>query len=233
MYDQSSPYYDLIYAFKDYQAEAAFLRALLSERCPCARTLLDVACGTAEHLRHLTPPFEVVGLDLNPAFIELARRKVPEGRFALADMRRFDLGRTFDALTCLFSSIGYLLSDEDLLAALGCFRRHLAPGGLLAVEPWFEPHVWTPGAVSVRNAEAGEVKVCRMIETGVEGDRAVLVGHHLVAEAGRVRHFIETHRLRLLSREDLSRLFKRAGFWAEYLETTPGGRGRYVARAEG
>ena len=232
MFCQSARYYDLIYRFKDYQTEAAFLRSLIEDRRPGARTLLDVACGTAEHLRYLVPHFQVEGIDLNPTFIELARRKVPAGRFEVADMRDFERGRTFDALTCLFSSIGYLLEDQEVVSALSCFRRHLAPGGVLVIEPWFEPRAWTPGKVSVHTAEDGDLKVCRMVETAVEGeDYSLFVGHYLVGEAGRVRHFVETHRMRLLSRGQLTRLLEQAGFQPEYLETTPGGKGLYVARA--
>jgi SAM-dependent methyltransferase len=193
---------------------------------------LDVACGTAEHLRHLAPRFQVEGIDLNPTFIELARRKLPAGRFEVADMRDFERGRTFDALTCLFSSIGYLLEDREVVSALECFRRHLAPGGVLVIEPWFEPRAWVPGQVSVHTAEDGDLKVCRMVETAVEGDAySLFVAHYLVSEAGRVRHFVETHRMRLLSRGQLTRLFEQTGFRPEFLEATPGGRGLHVARA--
>jgi ubiquinone/menaquinone biosynthesis C-methylase UbiE len=50
VYTRSAPYYDALYAFKDYEGTARRLQQLLGERHPGARTLLDVACGTARHL---------------------------------------------------------------------------------------------------------------------------------------------------------------------------------------
>ncbi len=47
MFDKSAELYDLFYDWKDYRAEAEKVRELVAARNPDARTLLDVACGTA------------------------------------------------------------------------------------------------------------------------------------------------------------------------------------------
>ena len=159
MFNESSKYYDMIYGFKDYRRESAFLCCLIKRVAPDARTLLDVACGTGEHMRYMSD-YSVEGIDVNPSFVDIAQRKLPDVRFYVADMRDFSLGRTYDVITCLFSSIGYLLEDRDVISAFTCFRRHLAPGGVALVEPWFEPHVWQPGGVHMRTAEDGELKLC-------------------------------------------------------------------------
>ena len=55
MFSESAELYDLIYSrFKDYPAEARQLAELIRRERPGARTVLDVACGTAEHARLLT-----------------------------------------------------------------------------------------------------------------------------------------------------------------------------------
>ena len=43
--------------------------------------LLDVGCGTGEHLKYLSLGFRCTGLDINRRMIELARSKVPEAKF--------------------------------------------------------------------------------------------------------------------------------------------------------
>ena len=53
MFSRSAHLYDAIYSFKDYAGEAETLRALVEERAPGARSLLDVACGTGKHLAEL------------------------------------------------------------------------------------------------------------------------------------------------------------------------------------
>ena len=109
-------------AGKDYGAEAAAVTEAVLARRPEARTLLDVACGTGEHLSHLRHRFEVEGLELSEHMAAIARTKLgPDVPIHAGDMRSFDLGRTFDAVTCMFSSIGYA---RDAAAARPGDRRH-------------------------------------------------------------------------------------------------------------
>jgi ubiquinone/menaquinone biosynthesis C-methylase UbiE len=61
------PLYDLVYAAKDYGAEARAVEALVDELAPHARSLLDVACGTGRHLEHLAGRFAVEGADASRA----------------------------------------------------------------------------------------------------------------------------------------------------------------------
>ena len=49
----SAEIYDAVYSLKDYAAEASAVHKMIRERCPTARTLLDVACGTGKHLERL------------------------------------------------------------------------------------------------------------------------------------------------------------------------------------
>src|SRR5207247_2040583 len=72
VFTRSARFYDAIYSFKDYGKEAARIDALIRERRPNARTLLDVACGTGLHLKHLSERYEVEGLDLDPELLKLA-----------------------------------------------------------------------------------------------------------------------------------------------------------------
>ena len=79
MFRQTAHVYDLIYEAtgKDYAAEAAVVDALIQERAPRARTLLDVACGTGGHLRHLQGSYTVMGVDIDPSMLREARRRLP------------------------------------------------------------------------------------------------------------------------------------------------------------
>src|SRR4030065_300061 len=96
MYSKSAPWYDLIYSFKDYAGEADRVRSLLQghARRPLRR-LLDVACGTGEHLRFFQELFEVEGIDLNEAMLAVARAKLPGVALHHGDMLDFDPVRCF------------------------------------------------------------------------------------------------------------------------------------------
>jgi 2-polyprenyl-3-methyl-5-hydroxy-6-metoxy-1,4-benzoquinol methylase len=128
MFSASAEFYDLIYStFKDYVAEAAQIASLLRRLNPQCQAVLDVACGTGEHARLLaTRGFVVDGIDLDPAFVRVAEQKHPAGRFFEADMSDFHLSHRYDAVLCLFSSIGYLQTLDRVSRAFACFREHLA-----------------------------------------------------------------------------------------------------------
>ena len=146
MFGESVRYYDKFYSRKDYEAEASRLRTLLEEhRRPDGRRLLDLACGTGMHLPHLREHYEVEGLDIEPEFLAMARERNPGLTFHEGDMTRFDLGQTYDVITCLFSSVGYVKTPDALNATIACIAAHLRPGGIAVIEPWFRPDSGRPG----------------------------------------------------------------------------------------
>ena len=156
MFSGTAHLYDAIYSFKDYAAEAELLHELVEERAPGARTLLDVACGTGKHLAELRAWYEVEGVDVDPALLAIARDRLPGVPLNEGDMVDLDLGREFDVVTCLFSSIGYVATEERLALASAALACHVAPGGLLVIEPWILPSAWIPnhvGAVFVDEPE--------------------------------------------------------------------------------
>src|SRR3954452_22491707 len=108
MFNRSADIYDAVYAFKDYAGEAARLRELIERRSPGASSLLDVACGTGRHLEELGRWYEVEGLDIEADLVKVARDRLDGVRVHEADMVGFDLGKNFDVVICLFSSIGYV-----------------------------------------------------------------------------------------------------------------------------
>jgi SAM-dependent methyltransferase len=232
MYSASAEYYDLVYSKKDYRGETDRLRELFRRCVPEGRTILDIACGTGEHLRFL-PEYEVAGIDLEPALVRIASEKRPDGNFQVADMQRFELGRKFDLLICLFSAIGHLLTAEAILSALGCFKSHLAPGGAIFIEPFIEPNAWRAGEANIATGADGGRKVCRLMTSDRKGDVAILIGHHLFADGIDVRYAVERHELLLLDHDQWKDLFRRAGLSVEYLPDAFSSRGLYLARDAG
>ena len=180
--------YDAIYASKDYRAEVQQLATLIRQDRPGAPSVLDVACGTGEHAQWLTTDhgFSVDGIDLDDALLAVARRKVPAGRFMRADMEHFDLGRRYDAVLCLFSSIAYLVTLERVGQALDCFRRHVVPDGVVVVEPWFEPGVIDPTRVSRHTGTLAAGRVERVSQIEVD-DRVSRIQNRPVPTCEKIR----------------------------------------------
>jgi trans-aconitate methyltransferase len=235
MFSESPELYDIIYgSFKDYAAESSAVAALLARVAPDAHNILDIGCGTGEHARYLqtTHGYQVDGLDIEPSFIDRARAKIPDSTFWHGDMSSFSLTKSYDAVLCLFSSIGYVVSRDRLRSALTSFREHLHPGGVALVEPWFQPSEWNPGRVDVVAAESEDLHVVRMSHTTVRDDISVLDFHYLLGSPNGIEHREERHELGLFTSEDMLGSFAEAGF--ECVEHDPQGltgRGMYVARA--
>jgi SAM-dependent methyltransferase len=138
-YERLAPVYDLLTAGYDHPTWLDALEALAREHGLCGRRLLDVGCGTGKSfLPMLARGYEVSACDVSPAMVELAREKFSAaGESAdlfVADMRSLPDTGPVDLITCLDDAVNYLLSAEDLRAALRCMARALAPGGLVVFD---------------------------------------------------------------------------------------------------
>jgi SAM-dependent methyltransferase len=223
--------YDLEYSFKDYGAEASALTETIRTRAPRARTLLDVACGTGTHLEHLRASFECEGADLDDGLLEVARSRLPGIPLHRADMRELDLGRRFDVVTCLFSSIGFVGGPEGLAAAAAALARHVEPTGLLLVEPWITPDAWIPGRPHVLAHDEPELAFARVTLSGLRGERVSTTEmHYVVATPDGVDAFVELHELYLFTHDELRGAFEAAGLAAELDPQGPTGRGLWLCR---
>ena len=232
MFSESADYYDLIYLpVKDCAAEAAQVAGLLRAHNPRCRTVLDVASGTGEHARWLaTHGFDVHGVDLNPAFIRIARAKHPAGTFFEGDMRDFHLGRRCDAVVCLFSSIGYARTIEGVESALRCFRDHLALDGAVIVEPWFPPGVLDSTRVSRNEGTSDAVHVIRDCRIDIAGAISRLNFTYQITDHEQFRETSEVHELGIFTRDEMLSAFRNAGLDATHDVNGLTGRGLYVAR---
>ncbi|PYC66953.1 SAM-dependent methyltransferase [Micromonospora arborensis] len=225
--------YDLVHQGrgKDYAAEAAEVTGLILARRPEAMSLLDVACGTGEHLQHLVGTFpDVAGLDLSEDMLVTAKSRLPGVPLHQGDMLDFALGRRFDAVTCLFSSIGHMRDTDELTRALSRFAAHTVPGGVAVIDPWWFPETFLPGYVAGDVVRADERTVARVSHASREANATRMNVHYLVAdpEAG-VRHLEESTLITLFTRDEYEVAFRRSGWEPSYVDQGPGARGLFVA----
>jgi SAM-dependent methyltransferase len=229
MFTKSVAWYDAVYSWKDYKREAERLGLLIERhaRRPIA-TLLDVACGSGQHLTYLKDCYAVEGLDLDPSMLDLARRRHPDVPFHRGDMRAFDVGHRFDAVVCLFASIAYCRSTAELGQAVECMAKHTNPGGLVIVEPFVSQEQFKPGRVSAIFVDRPELKIARIHTGTVVGDTAVMVFHYLVGTPEGVQYFTEPHELTLFSHAQYLAACDAAGLHTVHDAEGLMGRGLYV-----
>jgi SAM-dependent methyltransferase len=227
----SAAVYDLLYdaAGKDYASESAALHELIQSRRAGAASLLDVACGTGAHLEHLRDRYDVAGVDLSAPMLEHARARLPGVTLVEGDMRTFDLGRPFDAITCLFSAIAYMHDATALDDALANFARHLAPRGVVIIDGWIRSGEWRdPGIVHALASTRDGVAGARVGRSSRRGNRTTLELHHLVGTLDGVEYLVETHELTLFSDDEYRGAFERAGLSVDVVESPHPERDRYV-----
>ncbi len=177
---------------------------------------------------HLGDDFVYEGLDLDPEMLTLARQRFPDVPFHQGDMVDFVLGRSFDVVTCLFSSIAYVRTAPRLRQAIATMARHVCPGGVLVIAPFFPPEAWIPGQPHAIFVDHPDLKLVRMNVSGVDGTVAILDFHYLVGTPEGIEHFTEHHELGLFTDEDY-----RAAFWEASLDVQHDaegliGRGLYI-----
>ncbi len=168
--------YDLFYADKPYEAEAAFVADCLHEYSvgPTTR-LLEIACGTGTHALQLEKRgYQIVATDYSKDMLERAKQKAAAANsqveFQLQDMTQLELtGAPFDAAYCLFDAIGYVGTNEALEKVFRGVHKHLRPDGLFVFEFWHAAAMlrhYDP--VRVRRWQQDDSLILRLSETTLD-----------------------------------------------------------------
>ncbi|MDR2800247.1 MAG: class I SAM-dependent methyltransferase [Desulfovibrio sp.] len=217
-----SLYYNLLYSDKDYAAEARFMLEALEGAGCRPRALLDLGCGTGRHALALAAGgIEVTGVDISETMLRMARESLWERPDAGVEVLRGDartvrLGRSFDAVSCLFHVMSYQTGEEDALAVLETARLHLRPGGCFFFDFWHGPGVLhDPPAERLKVMEDASVKVRRKAVPFMrEKDNIVEVRYtvDLLDSRGGREKIEETHVMRYWFVPELRRLAQLSGF---------------------
>jgi SAM-dependent methyltransferase len=206
-------YYDQIYLkWKDYKGESEVIKKVINELGKSSRTLLDVGCGTGEHLRYLSRDFKCKGIDINKGMIDIAKTKVKDAKFEVKDMIDFKLKEKFDVVTCLFSSIGYVRHFRNLAKTLKNFNKHLNKNGLAIVESWVFKKDFRKGNYRIDTYEDERIKLARMGTSRLTASQWLVNFHYLIGTEGEIKHVKETHRMLAADYEDYVKAFDLAGF---------------------
>ena len=225
-FDTYARFYDLDYGERDDD-----LLMIEQFAARCGSPLLELACGTGRALLPLARQgYRITGVDVSPAMLALAQRKVAAEGLAehvtlvQADMRDLDLGTRFNLAFVVANSFMHLLSIDDQLAALARIRAHLNPGGLLVLD------LFNPDLNRLLDSEGRFVleKVMTEPETGqrvmkffsrqADQGQQILRVTFVVDEVdgdGGVRRTLFPISLRYFFRYELELLLRHAGFVVE------------------
>lgn len=214
--------YDQLYNDKDYLAECDLI-----EQTFCVfgtgtiRSVYDFGCGTGNHSIPLAQRgYLVTGVDLSLDMLSIARKKSNEIGVSInwvnGDIRNYQGGDPYDAGLFMFAVLGYLLPNEDVIAALTNARNNIKLGGLLAFDVWYGPAI-----LSIRPSDRAKVvpvmggKIIRIVTPNLNVRNHTcdinyhlwrLIGDHIEAESE------ELHTVRYYFPMELEMMLSQSGF---------------------
>ncbi len=140
------------------------------------KNILDVGCSTAACASRVVDmkANHYVGVDIDAKYIDLARRRHPDGSFYTQDARKLPFESDYFDLV-MFNGVWHHMNDDLIRACLLEVRRVLRPSGIVVVsEPVFR-HDWPLSTWFLRNDRG------RFIRNRA-GYRALLDGFSIVEE---------------------------------------------------
>lgn len=95
--------------------------------------ILDVGCGPGRDTKYFSDcDYDVIGIDFASAMLDEAKRRFPNCKFKLMDMRKLTFGHeSFDGLWCCASLLHF--RREELPDVLNSLKRVLKRDGILFV----------------------------------------------------------------------------------------------------
>lgn len=208
-----STYYDDLYV-KDgeYAPEATKVKELLTKHGILSKAdLLVLACGTGGHIPYFKDDYNVSGLDLSADMLDMARKKFPDIKFHLGNLIDFKLEEDFDATICLYGSIGFVKTVDNLRASMKCITAHLRPNGLALITPWSTVEDFQDLMV-VDAADQPDLKIARMEHVRLKEPKIVEVTfHHLLGKNNDVTYHKQSMQIGLFSREEYMSAMTNAG----------------------
>ncbi len=135
-YDLAEYYFSIEGAHRDIKHDINYITSFLKRKI--SPTLLDLGCGTGEHLGILAQSgITCTGIDSSHKMLEIARKRFGSSiNFTMSDIVNFDFYEEFDMVTCLFGTFDYLLDDEGVDKAFLNTWLAMKPNGIAIFEIW-------------------------------------------------------------------------------------------------
>ncbi len=209
-------YYKLLYGHRDEQDARAWVDVIVQRGAlEPGMQLLDLGCGRGRHARLFAEHgLQVTGIDLSSASIDDARSEGPGVEFHVHDMRKPFARERFDAVVCLFTSLGYSEDRAHDQQAMENAALALVPGGLLVLD-LLNGALVREGLVEEECQRSGSVFFT--IRRCVEGND--IVKRISVSEGGEQQQFME--RVHAWTRPEVCTMVEATGLRIESVTEGP------------
>jgi SAM-dependent methyltransferase len=179
--------------------------------------VLDCPCGYGRHSVELARRgYDVVGVDINPYFLSLARERAEQSQLAVdfyeADMRDLPELRPVQAVINMFYSFGFFSDADDDLRVLKGFRGQLVDHGCFLMHTMITVPAFQDGripAVEVRELRSGRrLRSARRFDP--ESRREI--GAWSIVTENDGEQALPTYSVRIYTPDEFEHLCRQAGF---------------------
>jgi SAM-dependent methyltransferase len=225
LYKKYAKYYDKIHDKFDQKKESEFINwAVDKHKLSEGNYLLDVACGTGRHIEFLKDYYKILGVDINPEMLKIARLKIPEVKFMKGDMKKLNIEEKFDVVICMFSAVNYNTTFEELKTTFENFYNHLKNGGILIFDLGLNIENWIEGLISVDTVVDENLKIAIICQSHLDNGVFNADFVFLIKENGKLDFDIDQHELGVFGIENVIELMEDVGFknfiYAEFTSET-------------
>ena len=214
-YTDLAEWWPIISSPDEYAEEAAEALRHLRAAQRVVRDVLELGSGGGNNAAHLKAHLDLTLVDLNAEMVAVSERLNPECTHGIGDMRTVRLGRTFDAVL-IHDAIDYMLTEDDLRAAMVTAFEHCRPGGVAVLIPDATAEIWAPGT-DHGGHDGADGRAVRYLSWEWDPDpsdqRVATEYAFVLREAdGRVHVVHETHHTNLFPEATWLRLLTEVGF---------------------
>ena len=202
-----TPYYHTLYKNRDFLEAKRFVDKLIQHLNPKENaTILDLACGSGRHARHLAEfGFYVTGVDLSPKSIEEASQFESDRlEFYIHDMRDSFRIHYYDFIFNIFTSFGYFDTKNEHIKTLKNIKKGLKKNGVFVLD-------FFNARKTISNLKNTETKTVDGIEFNL--NRYVKDGiiHKEIRFSDQGKDFFYTEKVHAFNLDDFQSFFKIVG----------------------
>ena len=169
-------YFSIESSHRNIKNDISLIRSLIRDRK--SPSILDLGCGTGEHLNLLSRyGIKCIGIDNSEDMLKIARKRFRGNiEFIKMDITEFDYYDEFDVIISLFGSINYLIEDSKFHKALWNTWKALKPDGIGLFEIWNSIPIQ-----NIKEKNISPISTTKYNDTFIERER----GYHLISNIGK------------------------------------------------
>ncbi|OQY26340.1 MAG: hypothetical protein B6244_13875 [Candidatus Cloacimonetes bacterium 4572_55] len=129
--------YNHMMSHVNYADWVAYLQKVFEKFRHSPKNVLETACGVGTFTSYLEENgYHIHAIDQSEMMIQVARQTNISSNttFQIGDIRTFESERKFDTILCLYDSMNYLSTKEDLSQALAAMSAVMEPRGLFVFD---------------------------------------------------------------------------------------------------